>query len=494
MNSITPAASVLLSPGPDSPEVFAVLRGQLLKFFGGFWAFPGGRLDADDLALAGVTEPTAPALRVAACRELFEEAGILVARQHDGTFLRSGNDLDRLRRDLLDGRLTFGQLLGERQLAIHAGDFHHVGQLTTPPFAQVRFATTFFTAYLPAGQQATVWPGELDAGRWGPADSLLSEWLRGERLLTPPAVAILRALNGKSIDTAPQALGPAFARHAGDALPEIFFAPDVQAVPLRTSGLPPATHTNAYLVGSVLIDPGPDDPAEQQRLLNLLDERNRPLSAVVLSHHHPDHIGAAAVCARHCGVPIWAHPITAERLRGRVTVDRFLNEGDQIDLGPHPHQGPWHLQVLHTPGHAQGHLAFYEPSYRLLFSCDMVSTQTSVVIIPPDGDLAIYIDSLRRLRTLPARLLLPGHGNVSARPESVIDEAIAHRAKREAQLLAALESGTASIDELKPRLYRGVPEALWRFAQAQLLAGLIKLQREGRVRSTGGERWELLGV
>jgi endoribonuclease LACTB2 len=156
VDPITPAASVLLSPGPGSPEVFAVLRGQHLKFFGGFWAFPGGRLDADDLTLGGVTEPTAPALRVTACREVFEEAGILVARQHDGLFLRSGDDLDRLRHDLLDGRLSFGQLLAERQLAIHADDFRHVGQLTTPRFSKVRFATTFFTAYLPAGQRTAI--------------------------------------------------------------------------------------------------------------------------------------------------------------------------------------------------------------------------------------------------------------------------------------------------------------------------------------------------
>jgi glyoxylase-like metal-dependent hydrolase (beta-lactamase superfamily II) len=169
-----------------------------------------------------------------------------------------------------------------------------------------------------------------------------------------------------------------------------------------------------------------------------------------------------------------------------------LHEGDQIDLGPHPRgDGRWHLQVLHTPGHARGHLAFYEPSYGLLFAGDMVSTQTSVVIYPPDGDLAVYLDSLRRLRALPARLLLPAHGNVSARPHDVIDGALAHRVKREAQLVEMLRESPATIAELTPRLYRGVPVALWGFAQAQLLAGLLKLQQEGRARSTGQERWEL---
>ena len=161
-------------------------------------------------------------------------------------------------------------------------------------------------------------------------------------------------------------------------------------------------------------------------------------------------------------------------------------DGDRFHLGE-----SWDLEVLHTPGHAPGHLAFFERSHGLLFAGDMVSTQTSIVIAPPDGDLAVYLASLRRLRTLPARLLLPSHGNVSAQPQQVIDEALAHRAKREAQLLDALAAGPATIDALTPQLYRGVPEALWRFARAQLLAGLLKLEREGRVRPVDGERWEL---
>ncbi len=495
MTPITPAASVLLSAGPGSPEVFAVRRGAQLKFFGGFWAFPGGRLDAADLALAGVAEPTHDAIRIAACRELFEEAGVLIARP----FLAAGDDLDRLRRDLLDGRLSFAQLLADRRLTIHADDFRTIGQLTTPPFSHMRFATTFFTAYLPPLQQATVWPGELDEGRWASASTFIRGWEQADLLLTPPAVTILRTLSGKPIDEAPERLGPIFTGRAGDVLPAIFFAPDVQSIPLKTHALPPATHTNAFLIGDVLIDPGASDTNEQQILLEQLDARrrvNRPVRAIVLTHHHPDHVGAAALCARHCGVPIMAHPLTAERLAGRVFVDRLLNDGDRVDLGFHPDLGHgwtgglWQMEALHTPGHAPGHLAFFETSYGLLFAGDMVSTQTLIVIVPPDGDLTVYLDSLRRLRTLPARLLLPAHGNVSARPNDVIDEALAHRAKRETQLLRALAAGPATVEALTLQLYR-VPDALWRLAQGQLLAGLLKLQHEGRVRPVAGEQWEL---
>src|SRR5262249_7900974 len=119
---------------------------------------------------------------------------------------------------------------------------------------------------------------------------------------------------------------------------------------------------------------------------------------VVLTHHHPDHVGAAAACARKYGVPVWAHPWTAQALAGQVVVGRKVHEGDRLDLGTAPDGGPWHLEALHTPGHAPGHLAFYEGHYRLLFAGDLVSTLSSVVIAPPDGDLAVYLDSLRRLR------------------------------------------------------------------------------------------------
>ena len=161
--------------------------------------------------------------------------------------------------------------------------------------------------------------------------------------------------------------------------------------------------------------------------------------------------------------------------------------------GPVPADGrrPWFLEAVHTPGHASGHLAFFEPFYRLLFAGDMVSTMTSIVIAPPDGDLNIYLQSLHRLRALPARMLLPAHGNVSAQPTQVIDAALEHRAKREWQLLDTLGDGPAAIDDLTARMYRGTPEPLMRFARAQVLAGLLKLHAEGRARPIDAERWEL---
>jgi glyoxylase-like metal-dependent hydrolase (beta-lactamase superfamily II) len=278
----------------------------------------------------------------------------------------------------------------------------------------------------------------------------------------------------------------------------IFFAPCVQMIPLKTVALPPSTHTNAYLIGNgprYLLDPGADDPAEQRHLFELLDQESqagRPLTAILLSHHHPDHVGAANVCAERYGVPIWGHEATARKLTGRITIARHLQHGETLALGPHPGTGaPWHMSVLHTPGHASGHLTFFDPFFGLLYVGDMISTVTSVVITPPDGDLPTYLRSLTLLRQLPARMLLPAHGNVSAQPTQAIDVAIEHRAKRERQLVEALTEGPTTIDDLTQRMYRGTPEALMRFARAQVLAGLLKLQAEARAESIDGERWRL---
>jgi glyoxylase-like metal-dependent hydrolase (beta-lactamase superfamily II) len=190
-------------------------------------------------------------------------------------------------------------------------------------------------------------------------------------------------------------------------------------------------------------------------------------------------------------LPVFAHPLTAQAQRGKVSVSKEVHDGDVLDLGPAPHgRGRWHLQAVHTPGHAPGHLAFYEPSYQLLFVGDMVSTISSIIVAPPDGDLIVYLASLRLLQRYPARLLLPAHGPVSARPAVVLDEALAHRAKREEQLIGALGAGSGprSVADLGLELYRGLPANLLRLAELQIQAGLLKLEREGRARRVG-EGW-----
>lgn len=495
MSAIPQAASVLLARERGSSEVFIVARAPALRFLGGFLAFPGGKVHSSDHELAETHAGASGRLtgqHIAAVRELFEEIGVLLARDAAGAYPTAA-ELIPLRRELMAEQITFNDLLARHQLHLRPEDLTWVGSLVTPAFSPFRFDTAFFVAVLPPRQTAEVWPGELTEGAWHGSERALADWNAGDNLLSPPTVALLQAIRGRPVEELPERLRPLLAELESGAIHPIWFSPGVQMIPLFSQGLPPSTHTNAYLVGSdpaYLIDPGASDPAEQERLFAALTGRR--LRGVVLTHHHPDHIGGAAVCAERYGVPILAHPLTAQALRGRIEVQQLLHDGDCLDLGTAPDgREGWHLQAIHTPGHASGHLSFWEPRYRLLLVGDMISMLSSVIIPPPpEGDLTVYLESLRRLQTYPARLLLPAHGSPSARPAFALEQARNHRREREEQLLHALNAGPQTVSELAMELYRGLPPELMRFAEMQIQAGLHKLQGEGRAVASGDHIWQ----
>lgn len=479
-----------------------VRRSPNLKFFGGFLAFPGGKAPPADAEIPVRTVrsdvPLSPTLVhrfITAARELFEETGILLARRSDGSFLPSSAELSSCRRDLANQKITFAEILRREDLRIHQSDFQWIGNLVTPAFAPMRFDTSFFLSCLPSGQDAEIWPGELDQGFWSAPAEVLASWTRGDCLVSPPSVVIMQAISDRPIMEAAALLQNLFRLHSTEEILPIYFAPEVRLIPLHTQALPPTSYTNAYLVGrekAYLIDPGCPEPSEQDRLFRCVDEFMKGggrLQAIVLSHHHIDHVAAASACAQRYRAPILAHPASAKALLSSIEVSGFIQEGNRLELGRRPDgSGSWYLVAIHTPGHASGHLAFYDPHYRLLFAGDMVSTVSSVVIAPPDGDLTVYLQSLKRLKSLDSRLLLPGHGGVSSCPQKTIEMCIAHRNQREQELLAALASGPRNMNDLLVDVYRGVPEPMMKFARLQLLAGLQKLEREGKA-SPVGELW-----
>jgi len=268
-------------------------------------------------------------------------------------------------------------------------------------------------------------------------------------------------------------------------------APDLAVLALRTPTLPPATATNTVFIGAspLIVDPAPPHESERATLLAAVAAfaaDDRAARAIVLTHHHRDHVGAAMWLATETGLQIWAHARTAELLAGDVRVDRMLAAGDDL--------GGW--TVRHTPGHASGHIVLHDVARGFLVVGDMVATIGTIIVDPPDGHMSSYLASLRMLRELGASVVIPAHGAPiigSADVEAHFSHYIVHREAREALVLAALDQTTSSLLEVTRKAYPELATYLIPLACRSALAHLEKLAEEGRALAVG-DAWRALAV
>lgn len=292
----------------------------------------------------------------------------------------------------------------------------------------------------------------------------------------------------RSVESLYEQVRAAVPAEVSDAPPSVVdVAPEIRVLALRTPTLPPAAHTNVYLVGPeigpvVVVDPGSPYPDQQAALDAFLS--HVPIALILLTHHHGDHVGGATALAARWGAPIAAHPATARRLEGIVEVTRLVADGETVHG----------LTAVHTPGHAEGHLCFEHGGATI--AGDMVAGVGTILIDPDEGDMTRYLASLELLLARPPTTLLPAHGDPIPDGPGKLREYLAHRRMREDRVLAALTDAPADLATLLPAAYGDTPRILWPLAERSLLAHLAKLVRDGRATHTGAgdgsSRWSRL--
>jgi glyoxylase-like metal-dependent hydrolase (beta-lactamase superfamily II) len=262
----------------------------------------------------------------------------------------------------------------------------------------------------------------------------------------------------------------------------------VRRITAPNAGAMTGPGTNTYLVGHkdvAVIDPG---PADQSHIDAILESCGRHLRWILVTHTHPDHSPAAIALAAATGAKIMGNKLEH-------------NDGFQDDSFA-PEQAFEHddclrcdefsVRVIHTPGHVDNHLCFLIEEDGLLLTGDHIMQGSTVVIIPPHGDMKKYIDSLQLLLDYPIKALGPGHGLVIDTPVEEIQGIIEHRLGREAKVISVLKPlPHSSIENLTPAVYDDVDPSLHPIATYSLLAHLLKLEQERRA-TRNGDKWSFI--
>jgi len=446
MNKIIDAVSIVMTYGD---QIFAIQRQFFLKAFPGYWAFPGGKVEVGDDAFHSdhaIASGLEPRLFGAAVREGKEELGI------------------DLREELAAGRIDRIDFLG---LAV------------TPDFNPFRFATYFFRINFNIKVDFNIDRNEARIAKWMSAAELLQQYNQGYILAVPPAIKVIETLaRDPDIKSIPD-LNFRYDTH--NVVPYIESLKSVRQIMPLSHTLPPATRTNAFLIGDgaeakILIDPSPQDDEEYKKFLNTV--KLFGVDKIMLTHHHPDHHERSTQMARELKLPILLSKDTFDRLLRKDTTyfngikTQFLKEGDVITewLGRK-------VIVYEIPGHDEGHLGVAPEDMSWFLAGDLFQGSGTVVIGGSEGNMKKYFNTLEKVIALCPKVVFPSHG-IGLGGTAILERTLEHRKVRENQVLVMTQKGM-DPQQILEEIYKNVSKDLWPYAIQNIHKHIDKLRDDG---------------
>ena len=252
------------------------------------------------------------------------------------------------------------------------------------------------------------------------------------------------------------------------------YRPGLSRVAVPSPTLPPATTTNAWVLGKqnvIVVDPAGVKEKFQKQLGDILS--NRRVKAIFLTHHHRDHIGGAVHLAKSTGAEIICSAYTAQKLP--FEVDRHLVADEELRID----EESW--KIIWTPGHAKGHLCLFSQSTKDLVAGDMVAGVGTILIDVPEGNLADYLHSLNALKKLSPLRLLPAHGPAISPAISYLEKYIDHRNMRTRQVKQAINKGLHHPLQIVKFIYTELNPVYYPIAARQINCHLDWLIENGEV-------------
>jgi glyoxylase-like metal-dependent hydrolase (beta-lactamase superfamily II) len=261
----------------------------------------------------------------------------------------------------------------------------------------------------------------------------------------------------------------------------------VQRLVAPNPGIMTGPGTNTYLIGEkelAVLDPGPAIAEHVDAILAAGGDRIR---WIVCTHTHPDHSPAWQAVAQATG---------AQVIGALPADDRFQDDTFRPDWEIHHDEvletREFRLRGLHTPGHVSNHFCYLLEGEGMVFAGDHIMNGSTVVIVPPGGNMKAYIESLQLLLDYPVTSIAPGHGELIHDSRAEIEYLVKHRLQREAKVVAGLQQlGRSDLDRLVAVVYDDVDRERHEWAKLSLSAHLIKLSAEGRATRHADESWEL---